>query len=575
MRATLILFLGAVALAQGPVQRGGLLSPRALGQSPINNMVISRGLVGYWPLAEGTGTSAQDFGGTLTGTWSGSSSPHYAAGTNGLSWVGAFNGTDDRLALGTSTILTAASAKSVFAWIKPDSAATCTFCRVLTHQITSEQWTLAMCPAGGSTATSIGGTPNNNSVFGCAPQNSVPLGEWSHVGWTFDGTTFTVYVNGVAQALNTTDGAFGFTAGTVNIGYRTSGSTTGNFKGQISDVRLYNRALQPGEVNAMYYSTAPVRTPRWTKWQGIFLGSRIESPGYLGNGAVAVGSRSPVPGHILYSPDHGHSWLDTGDVTGGAQITTRIVSSGNGVGYFGDCNGYAWQTTDYGAHWASLGQIATSAPTDPTHYPCRLYGALLVPATGTVLFADTAGNIHRTTNGGASFSHINPGGGTSALIFFSVMDTGYILLGVANGTLLQSTDDGANWSTLTMLQSSDDNWAICNLGAGRAAVGTKGGRIFVSSDSGATWAFLINFSTVLNDCSTDGGTGAVMVTEIADGPLFYSADRGATWTKSAGVSAAEGATGDFMGHLTYVDAGTRRYLLGVTLQGWMWQMDLP
>lgn len=62
------------------------------------------------------------------------------------------------------------------------------------------------------------------------------------------GTTTTFYVDGVADKVisQTTDS----TSATFEIGHDDS---TGNyFSGSLSDIRVYNRALNPAEVQTLY-----------------------------------------------------------------------------------------------------------------------------------------------------------------------------------------------------------------------------------------------------------------------------------------------------------------------------------
>jgi chitodextrinase len=72
--------------------------------------------------------------------------------------------------------------------------------------------------------------------------------EWAHLATTYDGTTLALYVNGVLKATLPVTGAIGQSAGPLRLG--------GNdiwdewFAGVIDDVRVYDRALTPTEVQA-------------------------------------------------------------------------------------------------------------------------------------------------------------------------------------------------------------------------------------------------------------------------------------------------------------------------------------
>jgi len=75
-----------------------------------------------------------------------------------------------------------------------------------------------------------------------------PTGKWTHIAFTFDGTTVRSYMNGTEVG----NGAFSFgplTTATIYIGCDNGGGYNG-FNGAIDDVRLYDNALTADEVKA-------------------------------------------------------------------------------------------------------------------------------------------------------------------------------------------------------------------------------------------------------------------------------------------------------------------------------------
>ncbi len=83
------------------------------------------------------------------------------------------------------------------------------------------------------------------------------VGNWHHLAGTFDGSTLTLYVDGVARgtkacSVGCTDNGY-----PVSIGKNAEKGTTST--GDIDRVRIYNRALSPAEVTADYNlaTTAP------------------------------------------------------------------------------------------------------------------------------------------------------------------------------------------------------------------------------------------------------------------------------------------------------------------------------
>ncbi|MBN1817031.1 MAG: hypothetical protein JW828_06695 [Sedimentisphaerales bacterium] len=82
----------------------------------------------------------------------------------------------------------------------------------------------------------------------------LPIGQWRHVAVTFDGTTATTYINGIANG----SGAFSFGGKTdSHLVLGAADVNAGNsFNGALDDVRLYNYAMSPVEVAYLYQETA-------------------------------------------------------------------------------------------------------------------------------------------------------------------------------------------------------------------------------------------------------------------------------------------------------------------------------
>jgi hypothetical protein len=76
----------------------------------------------------------------------------------------------------------------------------------------------------------------------------VPLNAWTHLVLANDGSNSVDYLNGVAVSSNSTR-CPGPNSADFQIG---SSHNYGGFEGLIDDVRIYNRALAPNEVKAIY-----------------------------------------------------------------------------------------------------------------------------------------------------------------------------------------------------------------------------------------------------------------------------------------------------------------------------------
>lgn len=76
---------------------------------------------------------------------------------------------------------------------------------------------------------------------------AIPLNTWVHLAGTYDGTTASVYVDGILQGTATLPGGYTTTTTPMAIG-AASWAVAGFTKGLIDDVRLYNRALTAEEI---------------------------------------------------------------------------------------------------------------------------------------------------------------------------------------------------------------------------------------------------------------------------------------------------------------------------------------
>jgi Concanavalin A-like lectin/glucanases superfamily len=83
---------------------------------------------------------------------------------------------------------------------------------------------------------------------------AVPVGSWTHLAVTHDGTTLRLFVNGAQVASRSAPGAVLTSSGALRIG----GNTVWRewFAGRIDEVRIYNRALSAAELQADM--TAPI-----------------------------------------------------------------------------------------------------------------------------------------------------------------------------------------------------------------------------------------------------------------------------------------------------------------------------
>ena len=78
--------------------------------------------------------------------------------------------------------------------------------------------------------------------------SGLPLGQWSHVAVTFNGTQAQFYVNGALVATRAVAASMTARGNLLRIG--ADANTQQFYKGSIDDLRIYRRTLTASEVQA-------------------------------------------------------------------------------------------------------------------------------------------------------------------------------------------------------------------------------------------------------------------------------------------------------------------------------------
>lgn len=229
------------------------------GTQGVSALYNSSGLIGYWNLDEGSGSSTVDKSGNGNiGTWNGipigSNGTYYTTGKVGT-YAGGFDGSSTYIGLPSAVQLTGAQTESL--WIDPFSwSGSANGVGVFGGAQPAH-----VCGNGGVSLTYTTGNfryaIDNSSSCSVASNISLPsLNAWTFVTVSWDGTSganaLSAYINGV---LNKTGaglsgpiswGSYSFNLGSDGQSYK--------FNGLIDDVRIYNRVLSPAEVMALYNS---------------------------------------------------------------------------------------------------------------------------------------------------------------------------------------------------------------------------------------------------------------------------------------------------------------------------------
>ncbi|QKG54986.1 LamG-like jellyroll fold domain-containing protein [Hymenobacter sp. BRD67] len=173
----------------------------------------------------------------------------------------AFNGTNNYVSLPYLTpVPLGNSAYTLEAWIKPTSMGVYGIIGWGNYGITNQATALRLDPANGGSVRNYWWANDLMVTTG-----NLADGKWHHVAATFDGTTRTIYVDGVLKGSDTPSGHNVPNAANLRIG-STSVATANNpptglgtgeyFPGSLDEVRIYNVGLTQAQVQADMFSAS-------------------------------------------------------------------------------------------------------------------------------------------------------------------------------------------------------------------------------------------------------------------------------------------------------------------------------
>jgi len=199
---------------------------------------VSGGPEASWPL-DG---SAVDAAHTHNGTVSGATFTAYAAPLGGTQ-AAKFDGVDDEIVVPDDASLDfgPADEMTLSLWFRKTASPAIYHLLGKRNPVTREMNYQLARDAGGIHFNSQGGRVDTSV-------SDVPLGVWTHVAATYDGTTLRLYVNGTQASSKAVSGAIVTTTGALRIGGNTIWGEY--FSGLIDEVRVYERALTATEIAA-------------------------------------------------------------------------------------------------------------------------------------------------------------------------------------------------------------------------------------------------------------------------------------------------------------------------------------
>jgi RHS repeat-associated protein len=355
------------------------------------------GLVLALGFNEGSGTTAADASGNgNAGTLDGATWTTNGKFGNALS----FDGTNDWVTVNDANSLDLVNGMTLEAWVYPTALGT-TWRTILMKEWDAYYYLYANTDQGPGTGVNIGGYKEIYSA------TDLPLNAWTHVAGTWDGATLRLYMNGSPVATLSQSGSLTNSSDPLRIGGNAQWGEY--FAGRIDEVRIYNRALSPAEIQAdmnapiasapTWYAAdnrvaglaAPVvsATPTESLWTQVLdlltgVGRDIATYAPPARGLAAPALQTTLP--------PGQIWK-TYYSAGSQLIAMRVITTGGNALYFlhGDHLGSTSLTTDASGNvvarqlydaWGNIRASASSGtmPTDIGYTGQRL------DATGLMYF---------------------------------------------------------------------------------------------------------------------------------------------------------------------------------------------
>jgi hypothetical protein len=160
------------------------------------------------------------------------------------------NGTH-RVNAGDNSDLRLPGSYTIAAWIFPTSFGGAGFGRILDKGDSPFANGYVFLLSGATSTLEIS---HRNAGVHTGPASVISLNTWQHVAATYDGATSRLYKNGTLISSKNI-GAIASHTGDLQIANR--GDNTRGFVGTLDDVQIWNAALQPHHIRAIYNGVDP------------------------------------------------------------------------------------------------------------------------------------------------------------------------------------------------------------------------------------------------------------------------------------------------------------------------------
>jgi uncharacterized delta-60 repeat protein len=295
-----------------------------------------------------------------------------------------------------------------------------------------------------------------NSGTNVSSTSYIPVGTWTHVAATYDGTNLKIFVNGVEENSVAYSVALASSTNEMKIG----GGLTNNtefFPGNIGEVRLWNVARTSAEISDSYnqqlvgnenglvgyykFSEGSGTTTYNSSTNGLYDGTLINSPAWV-SGPVIISSNcsdemtQTVTITVTNSPTSSVSSQTNVSCNGGSNGSATISAIGGSAPYT-----YSWSPTG-GTDATATGLAANAYSVTITDAQGCTHVQPLVITHPTAITSSVSSQTNVSCNGGSNGSATISAIGGSAPYTYSWSPTG--------GTDATATGLAANAYTVTI-----------------------------------------------------------------------------------------------------------------------------
>jgi hypothetical protein len=304
-------------------------------------MISDDGAADYWDLNETSGTSAfSGIGALSTGTYTGGFTLSQSSVID-EGYAVLFNGSTGRVAFGDIYDFSATAAFGVECWVKPTAIHASTTERLVSKEITdgsgTQGWMLTIQPVTGKPQLT---RRLNGASDDCVSSVALTAGVWTHVYANYDGTTMTIYVNGVLTGTTASSKAVSAAATVFMLAARSDASSF--FNGALDAVAIYSGATRLSAAQALshYYMgwtnvTADVQmVDGMNIRRGLSGNGPTDVMADTGHAQFSLRNTTASLGGVVgwYSPAHASKWPGWGL---GCQVRITFTDSSDHVVFRG------------------------------------------------------------------------------------------------------------------------------------------------------------------------------------------------------------------------------------------------